>query len=449
MGCRYQTFMGFAWIALNVTAMTEARADADACARVASAVLDDVTIEAATLQPAGEAVEGAFPLDPNGATSTTPVSGLPGFCRILGSAQPEAASNIRFEVWLPSEGWSGRFMGGNNGGFAGYISYGDLAAAVATGHASASTDTGHVGSTQADSTWAKGHPERVRDYGFRAIHVTTVAAKRLIASYYGRGPDYSYFMGCSNGGRQGLMEAARFPEDYDGIIAGAPAANFTALAAAFASTVQAQMEPGAVLGADQMSALQAEVLKQCDGLDGQVDGLVAAPMACRLDTTHLSCSTELTSECFTPAQLEALTRILEGRRDGFRRTSAAGFPSSGAEAGPLGWGGWLAADRQDPTPHAVFAYGLLQNLMQQPTATPETFDFAQDQQALDAALGRDLNVEPRLRPFFARGGKLIMWQGWADAAVPARLTLAFYGQVWRDAGWAALDALRLFVYLGC
>jgi feruloyl esterase len=408
-----------------------------------------VTIEQATLQPEGQPVDGAAIPDPSGAADATPVAGLPAFCRIIGSAKPEAGSDVRFEVWLPrTDDWTGRFTGGNNGGLAGYISYADLAAAVAAGHAGAATDTGHVGSTEVDSAWAKGHPELIRDYGWRAIHITTVVAKRLSAAYYGREPDHSYFIGCSNGGRQGLMEAWRFPEDYDGIIAGAPAARFTELTAAFVSTVQAQLPAGAALRAEQMPLLQSEVLKQCDALDGQTDGLVAAPPACRLDTAPLACGTDNTPECFTPPQLGALTQIIDGRRDRYGHTVALGYQPSGSEGTPPGWGGWLSAGHGAPTPHALFARALLQDLMQRPSATPETFDFDRDQRTLDNELGPDLNVEPRLRRFFERGGKLILWQGWADAAVPPQLTLAFHRAVARNAGAVADDALRLFMVPG-
>jgi len=448
MRSHHRTVRWVVWFALSIAVPSAAFADDDSCAALAATALSDVTIERATLQPEGEPVEGAMIPDPSGAPNPVPVSGLPAFCRILGSAKPEAGSDVRFEVWLPSEAWSGRFTGGSNGGFAGYIAYGDLAAAVAAGHAGASTDTGHIGSTDVDSAWAKGRAERVRDYGWRAIHVMTVVAKKLIATYYGRGPDHSYFMGCSNGGRQGLMEAWRYPEDYDGILAGAPAARFTALTPSFISTVQAQLPEGAALRADQIPLLQSESLKQCDALDGQTDGLVAAPWACRLDTASFLCGTNTTPACFTPPQLGALTQILEGRRDRYGRRLALGYLPSGAEAGPLGWGAWLAAAGGATTPHAIFARGLLQDLMQQPTATPETFDFDRDQQAFETALGPDLDVEPRMRRFFERGGKLILWQGWADAGVPAQLTLAFHLAVARDAGSLANDALRLFMVPG-
>ena len=446
MRSNIQTIMCVVWSAVAVAAPRVALADADSCTELAATMLDDVTIETAKVQPAGEPVEGA--LVPNASGAPGPLSGLPAFCRVIGRAELEAGSDVRFEVWLPISAWTGRYTGGSNGGFAGYISYTDLAAAVLAGHAGASTDTGHVGSTDVDSSWAVGRPERVRDYGWRAIHVTTVIAKQLMAAYYGRGPDYSYFIGCSNGGRQGLMEAWRYPEDYDGIIAGAPAARFTTLVGSFITTVQAQLPEGAALRPEQFSLVQSEVLKQCDALDGQDDGLVSNPRACRFDATSLLCGNQSSADCLTSLQLDAFSQILEGRRDRYGRVVAFGYPASGAEAGPLGWGAWFAAAGGVKTPHATFADGLLQSLMPTPTATAETFDFDGDREALEDALGPDLDVEPRLRPYFERGGKLILWQGWADGGVPAPLTLSFHRALARNAGSLADDALRLFMVPG-
>ncbi|MET0341325.1 MAG: tannase/feruloyl esterase family alpha/beta hydrolase [Polyangiales bacterium] len=435
------------WCALALAVPTAASAE-DRCAALAAATLEDVTIERATLQPEGLPVAGASIPDPTGGPDATPVSGLPAFCRVIGSAKPEAGSDIRFEVWLPREKWTGRFTGGANGGFAGYVSYGDLAAAVTAGHAGASTDTGHTDPTSMDASWAQGRPERVRDYGWRAIHVTTVVAKKLIAAYYGRGPDHSYFIGCSNGGRQGLIEASRFPEDYDGIIAGAPPGHFTALGSAFISVVHAQTPKGAALRPDQMARLQSEVLKQCDARDGQADGLVSEPLRCSFDAAQLACGKNATAECFTPPQLEALATIMGGRRNRDGRTVAYGFPPSGVEGGPLGWGAWLTAGQEMPSGQAVFARGQLEGLVQKPTSTVETFDFEGDLQAFEDAVSADVNAEPRLRAFFARGGKLILWQGWGDGAVPAGQTLAFHDAIERDAGPLASDALRLFMVPG-
>jgi hypothetical protein len=434
-------------LALALAAPAAASAQDDSCAALADTPRENVTIASATLQPEGEPVLGATITDASG--TPTPVAGLPAFCRVVGTLQPEAGSNIGFEVWLPSKDWEGRFIGANNGGFAGYISYVDLAAAVAAGYAGASTDTGHVDATGMDATWAVGHPERVRDFGWRGVHVTTVLAKELIREYYGRAQNHSYFIGCSNGGRQGLMEAWRFPEDYDGIISGAPAASFTALAATFSSTVQAQLPEGAALSPAQLPLLQSEVLKQCDALDGQRDGIVSSPWACRVDTTPLACGTTNAAECLTEPQLAAYAKITAGRRDRYGRSLAAGIWPSGLEATPMvGWDGWILANPAAPPAHEVFARGVLQGLVPTPIATPQTFDFERDQPALSAALATDIDVPPQLGPFFERGGKLILWHGWADPAVPAQHTLALHRTLARNAGARSDDALRLFMAPG-
>src|SRR6185437_4014286 len=201
--------------------------------------LDGVEILSATDQRAGSPVEGArMPGMTGNPGEGALVAGLPAFCRVVGRIHPEPGSDIHFEVWMPSAGWDGRFNGVGTGGFAGSIDYLTLGLALKSGQASASTDTGHSGNAS-ESAWAKDHPERVRDYGWRAVHLTTAAAKQLVTRFYGRSPDHSYFIGCSNGGRQGLMEASRFPRDYDGILAGAPAAVWTDLAMSMINVVQA------------------------------------------------------------------------------------------------------------------------------------------------------------------------------------------------------------------
>src|SRR5581483_5364280 len=150
------------------------------------------------------------------------IPGLPGFCRVTAVSEPSADSQINFEVWLPASGWNGKFQGIGNGGFAGAIDYSQLAHSVAHGYATASTNTGHT-AEGTDASWALHHPEKIIDFGYRAIHNTVANAKTIIEAFYGSAPKHSYFSSCSNGGRQALMEAQRYPEDYDGIIAGAPA----------------------------------------------------------------------------------------------------------------------------------------------------------------------------------------------------------------------------------
>lgn len=376
---------------------------AERCAALAGQQLDQVTIVSANMQLAGAPVSCSkmpafLPKMPVGAD----VSGLPTFCRIVGSIRPEPGSDIRFEVWMPGEGWDGRLNGGNSGGFAGYVNYMDLAAAVRSGQAGVASDTGHnAAPTSAD--WAKDRPERVRDYGWRAVHLSTVAAKKLLAAYYGKGPTRSYFIGCSNGGRQALMEASRFPADYDGIVAGAPAAVWTDVPMAMISTVQAQRAIGAKLRPEQARLLQSEVISQCDALDGQADGLVSDPRKCKVDFSRLACTSTSSGQCFAPPQLTALHRIYEGVRNASGRRLAYGFPPSGSEAGvplpELGWDGWIFGGGDQSPAHKTYSAELLGKMVPKPVTTTETFDFKSDPARLRAALAQDLDAQPNMRRF--------------------------------------------------
>jgi hypothetical protein len=424
-------------------------ANDDRCAALSGIKIDQVTLESAVTQAARAPVAGANLPDMTGKPGAgTAVAGLPAFCRVIGRIHPEPGSDIRFEVWMPNEGWDGRLHGIGTGGFAGSIDYMTLSGVVKAGQAGASTDTGHSGNAP-DSAWAKGHPERVRDYGWRAIHLTTIAAKKLVAAFYNRGPDHSYFVGCSNGGRQGLMEASRFPEDYDGILSGAPAAVWTDLAVSMINPVQAQLPAGAAIKPEQAHLLQDEVLKQCDALDGQVDGLVDDPRRCKLDVSKLSCGVSNSPQCFSAPQLEALKKIYAGPHDASGHQLTGGYLPSGSEVGtpwpPLGWEGYILAGPTGRPAGEILVGGLLRDVVQVPFATPGTFDFNKDPARLRAALAADLDAKPNLQRFFDHGGKLILWHGWADAAIPPEATLKFHQALLRSSGARAKDSVRLYM----
>ncbi|MCE7797148.1 tannase/feruloyl esterase family alpha/beta hydrolase [Sphingobium sufflavum] len=424
----------------------------DACGQLASLHLDQVTITSARTQIARAPVEGAtmpsMTGQPGGGAA---ISGLPGFCRVTGSIHPEAGSDIRLEVWLPTASeWSGRLMGVGNGGLAGSISYIDLASTVQAGMVGAATDTGHSG-IPTDSGWAKGHPERVRDYGWRAMHLTTVAAKQLIRNFYGRDAAQAYFASCSNGGRMGLMEASRFPDDYDGILAGAPASKATSLIMAHIWLAQVQKASGAAIRPDQVKLLQQEVLAQCDGIDGRKDGLVDDPRLCRFDTAKIACGTNASAQCFSPPQIDALKKIHAGPVDATGRRIAYGFPATGAETGiPVpffGWEGAIAKGRANVPIQSAFPDVML-NLPPQPIASDDDFDFNRDPARVTAALSAEVDPNPNLTRFFARGGKLVMWHGWADATIPPQYTLSFHEQVLKASGPKAKTQMRLFMMPG-
>ena len=423
---------------------------ANACTALSGRQFGEARIATAVVQPENAPVPGATIPDFTGTQGNKPMSGLPEFCRVSGTISAAPGSSMRFEVWLPTKGWDGRFTGANNGGLAGYVNYIDVSAALRAGQVGASTDTGHD-IAQSSEVWAKGHPERVRDYGWRAIHLMTVAAKQVITAYYGRGPSRSYFVGCSNGGRQGLIEASRFPEDYDGILVGAPAARITGSAMAMIHVSQALSRPGAAIRPEQVKLLQAEVLNQCDALDGSKDGLVDDPRQCRFDYTRLACGPSNSPQCFTPPQLDALRAIHRGVIDRRGRRVVHGFVATGAESGvPVPFFGWEGSvlTRYVTPGQKTLAASILEDLPARPIASEASFNFDSDPARLRAELGQDLDASPDLRRFFARGGKMVMFHGWADPILPPEETLDFHADILRQSGRAARDNLRLFMVPG-
>lgn len=421
----------------------------DACSRLGALRLKDVTITVATsiAKDAPVPNSGLSPMFGN-----APVVGKApaAMCRVVGHIRPTRSSDIGFEVWLPASGWDGRLHGIGIGGFAGVIDYFTLAQGVLAGQATVATDTGHRGNMQ-DSSWSKGQPEAVRDYSWRAIHLSTVAAKQVVAAFYGRSADKSYFVGCSGGGRQGLVEAARFPDDYDGIVSGAPAASFTELALALVNAHQAQTLPGATMRPAQTKLLQEEVLRQCDAQDGQQDGLIDDPRQCHFDASKLLCSNSSSPQCFSDAQVGALRRLHAGPMSSAGRQLAGGYLPSGSEAGDpapmLGWEGYLMSGGAGHSAGRGLADGMLDGLIQKPFATVASFNFDRDPARLRTA-SRELDAPPDLSRFFARGGKLIIWHGWADAAIPPEATLRYHTAMMRLSGSRAKDSVRLFMVPG-
>ncbi len=201
-----------------------------------------------------------------------PINETPAFCRVVGVIQPTADSYIRFEVWMPAAGWNGKFLAVGNGGFAGEIGYGAMSEILKRGYASAGTDTGHEAEA-VDASWAYKHPEKVIDFGYRALHETTENAKYLIEAFYGMPASHSYFDSCSDGGREALMEAQRFPEDFDGILAGAPANFWTHLLAGGIDLAKTMYgNPDAYISSVKVPAISTAVLAACDAEDGVKDG---------------------------------------------------------------------------------------------------------------------------------------------------------------------------------
>ena len=236
---------------------------------------------------------------------------LPAYCRVAAVLTPSADSHIEMELWMPVSGWNGKFEAVGNGGWAGSISFGAMAAALRESYATASTDTGHKSSETPGGSFALGHPEKLIDYGYRAIHEMTVKSKALIAAFYGSGLKMSYWNGCSNGGRQGLMEAQRYPDDFGGIVAGAPAANWTGRALQSLWVAQAaHHDEASVHSAGEVSAgIHKAVMQACDKMDGVVDGILQDPVRCKFDPAVLLCKDADGPACLTTAQVETARKI--------------------------------------------------------------------------------------------------------------------------------------------
>ena len=407
-------------LAIALAVPTVLAGNAVTCESLATIALANTTIAIAESRLAGE-------FTPPGAK---PIANLPAFCRIAGSIKPSSDSDIRFEVWLPSSNWNGRFQGIGNGGYAGAISLAGLANAVRNGYAGASTDTGHQdGGTSA--TWALNHPEKIVDFGYRAIHETAAGAKAIIRTFYGEGPKRSYFNSCSNGGRQALMEAQRYPADYDGIIAGAPANSWTHLLSAAASGVVATLaEPESYIPAAKLPAIERAALAQCDAADGVKDGVIENPLACRFDPSVLLCKGDQSDACLTVHQLTSLKTIYGGL------TSNKGQPifpglSPGGEAEQGGWANWITGD--SPEKSLMFAFGtqFFKNMVySNPDWQFRTFDPGRDVKAADERMARHLNsTNPDLSAFQKRGGRLILYHGWADAAISPVNSINYHDSV--------------------
>jgi len=419
------------------TARTSAGASCDSLAKLA---LPNTSIASAASVPAG-----AF-TPPGG----KPIPNLPAFCRVAGTVRPSSDSNIRFEVWMPSAGWNGKFQGVGNGGFAGSMGYTDMGAALSRGYAAATTDTGHeAGAT--DATWALGHPEKIVDFGYRAIHETAEKAKAVIRAFYGDGPRHSYFSGCSNGGRQALVEAQRFPADYDGVIAGAPANFWTHLLVNAGFLAQATLvQPGSYIPVGKLGAIQAAALTACDALDGVRDGLIENPARCAFDPATLLCRGADSDSCLTAPQLAALRKIYAGPKNSKGQSVFPGY-SPGGEGEPGGWAVWITGAR--PEQALMFAFGteFFKNMVYgDPAWDYRTFQVDREAQAADQKMSRILNAtDPDLKAFRERGGKLILYHGWSDAAIPAQATIDYYQSVVSAMGARGSGSfVRLFMVPG-
>lgn len=435
--------------ALWCIALVTAPLAAATCDSLAHLKLPDTTItSAATVAP------GAFKMPANvpagGPFAPPPFANLPAFCRVQGVIRPSSDSDIEFEVWLPSSGWNGKYHGEGNGGFAGSINYSALAESVLSGYASSSTDTGHEANAT-DGRWALAHPEKIVDYGFRAIHQTAETSKAVIRAFYGDDAKHSYFSSCSNGGRQALMEAQRYPADYDGLIAGAPASSLTRIATAFIWNLQAlDLDPASYISPAKYTAIEAAALAACDARDGVKDGVIDDPTKCDFKPATLLCKGPQTDACLTQPQVTAIEKLYAGMRNSQGEQLYPGF-MPGGQAGPSGWGLWISALKPEASLQYQFGTQGAANLIyQNPAWDFRKFNVDRDVKLADDLAGQRLNaVNPNLKGFKDRGGKLILYHGWSDSALAPQATIDYYRSVVAKFGTKqTADFVRLYMVPG-
>ncbi|MES2490220.1 MAG: tannase/feruloyl esterase family alpha/beta hydrolase [Pseudomonadota bacterium] len=432
----------FSVIGLVIVALSTVPAYAEnSCEDLKNFKMPQLRVDSVDMVTPTDTIDFGMPILP-------PVPANATFCRVLLTLTPTKGSSIRSEVWLPPlKDWNGKFIGTGNGGLAGSLNPPHVAMrdAVARGYATAGTDTGHVGEGEGwslNGAWALGHPERVKDYGYRSNHVTAVAAKALIKAHYNKAQKYSYFQGCSNGGREALMEAQRFPYDYDGIVAGAPANEWTGISAGFAWNTKAVTEtPDSALPDDKLAVLQDAVIKQCDLLDGVADGILEDPRRCVFNPAVVQCTNGNQADCLSAAQVEAAKKIYQGPRNS--KTGAQMYPGYPVGSEAVQWSQWITGPKAD---QAFYANELFRNMVHEDA----TWDLSKLNLDADYAksvkkIGPILNSnKPDMSVFAKKGGKLILYHGWADGALTPLGTIKYYERLHAKMGAAATAKFMRF-----
>ncbi len=406
-----------------------------ACQSLAQVPLTNATVIAAESVDAG----GFTPPGQANAAAAATFKTVPPFCRVTLRLTPTADSDIRVEVWLPRSGWNRKIQAAGNGGLGGTIPYPALAAAVRSGYAATATDTGHVGG---NADFVAGHPEKFVDFAYRAIHEMTVTAKTLVAAHYDARPVRSYFASCSTGGRQALIEAQRYPEDFDGIVAGDASWDQMRLyGARVALNVYVNRDPAAVIPPGKYPILHQAVLDTCDAADGVKDGVIEDPSRCAFDFATLTCAGDDRADCLTKPQVETATAMaspIVARPGGAVLHPGRYYP--GSEMGWVGVGG--------PVPSGESLEGMTK-IVFKPGWDYHTIRVPDDvERAVKADNGLLYAGDPDLTRFFSRGGKLLMYHGWADPLVTPDASLIMYQRIAEKVGPAAASSLALFMVPG-
>ncbi len=398
--------------------------------------LASLTVSNTTIATAATVAAGSFePPVPDSPIFAADYSRLPTFCRVTGSIKPTPDSDIRFELWLP-ENWNGKFMQTGNGVAAGSIVLSSLSDPLSRGYAVTNTDTGHQGTVE-DFSWAVGHPEKMIDFQYRAVHELTIVGKAITEAHYGRAPEKSYWDGCSTGGRQGLKEAQMFSEDYDAIIAGAPASNWTPLLS-LSILIQTNLGPGG-LGVDKLGLLKEAAIAACDARDGVTDRVIADPGTCGFDPASLQCASGETGQCLSQTEVAAARRIYTGvvNEAGDVLMPGTGFGGEPAWAAYASW-------------FSIGTNYFRNVVMNDPEWDPADFDVDTDLARAERVDGGAADaMDPDLSEFIARGGKLITYHGTTDGGIPYGNSVNYHESLINRLGEdAAEDSVKFYLVPG-
>ena len=438
---RFKQIIFSAIIALALSAIPALAADT--CRSLTSLKLNDGKITSASIVEAGQFKPPAGGFMMGGPGGMAVFKNTPAFCRVQATLTPTSDSDIKVEVWMPRDNWNGKLVGIGNGVWAGTISHSALAEPLSKGYATVATDTGHAG-TGMDAKWAIGHKEKLIDFGYRAVHEMTVKAKEIIAAYYGKKENTALWVSCSTGGRQGLMEAYRYPADFDGVSSMAPANPMVGLMIGSLWTGYAAMKDDAHrLPMPKLMVANKAYIEKCDEIDGIRDGIVSWPELCSYDPGVVQCRNGNGNDCLTAPQVEALRDIYGGAKN--PRTGKLIFP--GFEPGSELQFAMLTSG---PEPFSVATSYFRDIVFKNPNWNFKSFNYDKDLAASYRAGGSILDVPPDgLSKFFKGGGKLLLSHGWADGLIPAPNTVAFYKSMTAKMGKnKAADSVRLFMVPG-
>ena len=412
--------------ALSIGAFLAVPAAAASCDAVAGLKIENTTIDAAESHPAGAYTPGG------GAE----IDRLPAFCRVYGVVTPVEGSKVGFEVWLPAGGWNGKIEMVGNGGYSSAMSFPSMADQLKRGYAAVATDTGHKGD---DPDFAASHPEAIVDWASRAVHVSIDAAKSVVSDFYGQGARHAYFWGCSTGGQQALSEAQRYPNDFDGILAGDPGNNRTHLNAGFFWQFvknHRAADLSVIVPPEKLKLITDAVVKECRGKDGGAPGddFLTDPEACAWQPLELLCKGADAPDCLTQQQVDAMAAMYSGAHD--PKTGEQifyGWPKGSENSGRVvrtlpGWSLYWADPAHPDRPARLNFWTIW--AFQDPNWDWRTFDFDAGMTVVDDRLASTINaMNPDLSAFRAAGGKLIQYHGLADPVAPPRDSIDYYERV--------------------